>query len=102
MYVIDEHLFTKTTGVDYQSPQGVMFRQIAVRSLRKVTQDISHNQESTKQLAHKIKGIALSCGMRDIARICSKVESYDRVINEKIAKNILSNKVKVMIQLCES
>ncbi|RYU68420.1 Hpt domain-containing protein [Aliivibrio finisterrensis] len=102
MYVIDEHLFTKATGVTYQSPQGLLFRQIAVRSLQKIEQDIPHSQELTKQLAHKVKGIALSCGMSDIARICSKVESYDRVINAKIAKNILSNKVKVMIQLCES
>ncbi|WP_286300083.1 Hpt domain-containing protein [Vibrio apostichopi] len=101
MYVIDENLFTKAIGVSYQSPQGKRFRQIAIRSLQKVEQDIAHNQESTKHLAHRIRGIALSCGVVDIGRICSKIELYDSVISDHLAQKALKDSVNILIHLCE-
>lgn len=102
MYSIDTTVFLMTTGSDFQSDIGIRFRQIAVRSLRKINKDISQGGESNRVIAHKIKGIALSCGAMEIARICMKCEAYDEIINESHGKEILLNMSNVIIHLCEA
>lgn len=90
------------TGCNFQSEIGVRFRQIAVRSLRKVGEDVLQGRESNRALAHKIKGIALSCGAIEIARVCLKLEHYDDVINESAGKKILMDASNAMIHLCDA
>lgn len=102
MYNIDTNVFFMATGCNFQSVIGVRFRQIAVKSLRKVRDDILKGRESNRALAHKVKGIALSCGAMEIARICFKLESYDMVINESVGKKILMDVSKAMIHLCDA
>lgn len=102
MYSIDTNVFLMATGCNFQSDIGVRFRQIAIRSLHKVSDDILQGRESNRALAHKVKGIALSCGAMEIARVCLKLEHYDVVINESAGKKILLDMSNAMIHLCEA
>jgi len=102
MYSIDTNVFFMATGCNFQSDIGVRFRQIAIRSLHKVSDDILHDRESNRVLAHKVKGIALSCGAIEIARICLKLEHYDSVINNSAGKKILMDVSNAMIHLCDA
>ncbi|PMK35336.1 Hpt domain-containing protein [Vibrio lentus] len=102
MYSIHTNVFFMATGCNFQSDIGVRFRQIAIRSLHKVSDDILHGSESNRALAHKVKGIALSCGAIEIARVCLKLEHYDGVINESAGKKILLDVSNAMIHLCDA
>ncbi len=102
MYSIDTNVFLMATGCDFQSDIGVRFRQIAIRSLHEVSDDILQGRESNRALAHKVKGIALSFGAMEIARICLKLEYYDVVINESAGKKILMDMSSAMIHLCDA
>lgn len=102
MYSIDTNVFFMATGCNFQSDTGVRFRQIAVRSLHQVNDDILQGRESNRALAHKVKGIALSCGAMEIARICFKLEHYDAAINEGAGKKILMGVSNAMIHLCDA
>ncbi|MGI9875932.1 Hpt domain-containing protein [Vibrio chagasii] len=102
MYSIDTNVFFMATGCNFQSDIGVRFRQIAIRSLHKVSDDILHGSESNRALAHQVKGIALSCGAIEIARVCLKLEHYDAVINESAGKKILMDVSNAMIHLCDA
>lgn len=101
MYSIDTSVFFRVTGCDFQSDIGVRLRQLAVRSLHKVSEDIIQGQESNRAIAHKMKGIALSCGAVEVARICLKLDLYDKVIKESAGQKILMDVSKVMIELCD-
>ncbi|MEZ8737287.1 Hpt domain-containing protein [Vibrio sp. 10N.222.54.B12] len=102
MYSIDTKVFFMATGCNFQSDIGVRFRQIVIRSLHKVSDDILNGSESNRALAHKVKGIALSCGAIEIARVCLKLEQYDAVINESAGKKILIDVSNAMIRLCDA
>lgn len=102
MYSIDTNVFFMATGCNFQSDIGVCFRQIAILSLQKVSDDILHGSESNRALAHKVKGIALSCGAIEVARVCLKLEHYDAVINESAGKKILMDVSNAMIRLCDA
>ncbi|CAH7407747.1 Phosphorelay protein [Vibrio chagasii] len=102
MYDIDKNVFLMATGSHFQSDIGVKLRQIAVKSLRKICGDILEERESNRALAHKVKGIALSCGAKEIARICLKLEHYDAVINKSAGKEILLDVSNAMIRLCDA
>lgn len=101
MYSIDTNVFFMATGCDFQSDIGVRFRQIAIKSLHKVNDDILQGSESNRVLAHKVKGIALSCGAIDIARICLKLEHYDEVVSESAGQKILMDVSNTLIHLCD-
>lgn len=101
-YSIDIDVFFKATGSTFQSDFGFRFRQIAVRSLGKVVDDIFQGHESNRALAHKLKGIALSCGATEIARICLKLEHYDQIISKRAGEKILMDMSNAMIQLCDA
>ncbi len=102
MYSIDTKVFFMATGCNFQSDIGVRFRQIAIRSLLQVRDDILKGGESNRALAHKIKGIALSCGAMEIARICLKLEHYDMIISENAGKKILMDVSNAIIHLCDA
>lgn len=102
MYKINTNIFFMATGASFQSDIGVRFRRIAIRSLREVGDGILQGGESNKALAHKVKGIALSCGAMEIARICLKVEHYDKVISESAGQKILIDMSNAVIHLCDA
>ena len=101
MYQINQTAFLSTTGCDFQSETGIRFRLIAVKSLQTVIDDILQRNDSSRAIAHKIKGIALSCGAMEIARICLKLENYHQMINESATQNILKDVALSMIELCD-
>lgn len=101
MYEIDENVFLLVTGTSYQSELGIRLRQIAVRTLRQISDGLVQDEESNTELAHKIKGIALSFGANEIARICLKLEQYDAVIRAHLGKEILSNISNALICLID-
>ncbi|MGR5358895.1 Hpt domain-containing protein [Vibrio chagasii] len=101
MYSIDKNVFLMTTGFSFQSEIGIRFRKIAARSLQKVGEDIVQGRESNKTLAHKVKGIALSCGAMEIARICFKLELYDKVVSESVGQSVLMDLSNALIHLCD-
>ncbi|MCC4784516.1 Hpt domain-containing protein [Vibrio lentus] len=102
MYSIDTAVFFKATGCKFQSDIGIKFRKIAVRSLGKVVDDILQGCESNRALAHTVKGIALSFGAKEIARICLKLEHYDQVMRKDAGQKILMDMSNAMIQLCDA
>ncbi|MEZ9796904.1 Hpt domain-containing protein [Vibrio cyclitrophicus] len=102
MYDINKNVFLMTTGSQFQSELGVHFRKVAVKSLSKIRNDILYGGESNKELAHKVKGIALSCGAMEVARVCFKLEHYDGVISKVSGQRILSDVSNVMILLCDA
>lgn len=102
MYSIDTDIFFKATGCKFQSDIGVRFRQIVIRSLQQVSDDILQGREPNRALAHKVRGIALSCGAIEVARICLKLEQYDAVINKSAGKKILMDVSNIIIYLCET
>lgn len=101
MYHINQTEFFSTTGCDFQSETGIRFRKIAVKSLHMIIDDILQRSDSSRAIAHKIKGIALSCGALEIARICLKLENYHQIINENAAQKILKDVAISMIELCD-
>lgn len=101
MYSIDTNIFFISTGCRFHSDMGVRFRQIAVRSLSKVCDDVLQGHESNQALAHKVKGIALSCGAMEVARICLKLEHYGKAINHSVTQRVLIRVSHVMINLCD-
>ncbi|KOO13201.1 hypothetical protein AKJ18_19815 [Vibrio xuii] len=102
MHNIDTNIFFMATGCKFQSDTGVRFRQIAVRSLHMIRDDIIQRRESNRALAHKVKGIALSCGAMEVARICLKLEHYDSVIKESAGQKILMDVSNILIHLCDA
>lgn len=101
MYHINQSTFLSTTGCDFQSETGIRFRRIAVKSLHTIIGDILQRTDSSRATAHKIKGIALSCGALEIARICLKLENYHQMINESATQKILKDVAMSMIELCD-
>ncbi|OBS95504.1 hypothetical protein A9261_15105 [Vibrio tasmaniensis] len=98
---LDLDAFFKTTGVDFYSKQGVIFREIAVKSLNDTKEDINKEELCNKDSAHRIKGISQSCGNVNIIRICAKLEQYDEIIMEKRSKKILVDICDEIVKLCD-
>lgn len=102
MFVIDRNIFLKATGVDFQSEKGLQFRGMALRSLKQSEQELINKELNVKELAHKIKGIALLCGATELARVCSKLEHYRGILTTSHTNNILQLALTNMIALCQS
>lgn len=82
MYCVDKAVFQKSTGVDFDSEKGLFFRQLAVKSLAAFMEDVSQQSFTNRALAHRLKGIASTCGSMEAAYLCKKFEQYSDVLNE--------------------
>ena len=78
---VDNESFRSITGVEYNSKKGFFFRDIAKQSLLCILKESTESDYSRREVIHKLKGIASSCGMLNISRVCIKLESYFFFIN---------------------
>ncbi|MCG9604091.1 Hpt domain-containing protein [Vibrio chagasii] len=101
MYDIDRNVFLMVTGVTFESDLGKRFRRIAIEALGQICNDLSKGRQSNTEVAHKIKGIALSFGADEISRICLKLAHYDAVVSNYNGIKVLTMISKVLINKIE-
>ncbi|HGY9594683.1 TPA: hypothetical protein ACOJPH_002342 [Vibrio campbellii] len=81
MYCVDKAVFQASTGVDFDSDKGIFFRQLAIKSLKAFLADVSEQSLPNKALAHRLKGIASTCGSDKAVKLCKKFEQYDEILD---------------------
>lgn len=101
IYYFDKALFLSYTGVDHSSVLGSKFRLIARKNLQSMQQQLINDPNCDYgEFSHKLVGIASSCGLKNAARVCSKLEIYHTILKDKkniyIFNSIISNLIKIL------
>ncbi|WP_038880784.1 Hpt domain-containing protein [Vibrio jasicida] len=96
-YQLQSKLFMKSTGVEYNSEKGRHFRYLAKQCLEKFLVDMVEENLSLVNSAHRLKGIASTCGVLEVENICQKIERYSCLVNQKAARNKLVDMAIAMI-----